>query len=411
MDFTLYKELFLNYSPQWYWLYVVIAFVLSAGLTAYAIPVIIHVAQEKQLVDDPAEARKLHIKNTPLLGGLAIFISLVTVFAIIGPASELKAFPLIIGGMMLLFTVGLKDDLLLVAPMRKLLAEVVAGGLLFADGIRITNLGGLLGIESLPGLFSLILTILAVVVIINAYNLIDGIDGLAASIGILISGFFGFWYWTAGYMATALLAFTLTGALLGFLWYNFHPARIFMGDAGSLVVGFLLAVMAIRFVDISATGMVLSRISNVAPVYVMAVLIVPLYDIIRVFILRIARNSSPFEADRDHVHHQLLDMGFSQEATVFILCTINLAFIVGIWMFSDLGVNVLLIGTIAAAMLVFPTNSTKRAILWSLGYTVVHISRNKKIKIMSFDKMRRYYENNSSDNPGANTEVLEEFSE
>lgn len=398
MHLTSVQEIIQGLTTNLGWFYAILAMGLSAALSAYAIPIIIHIAHEKELVDKPGDERKQHERITPLLGGLAIFTSLVSVYSIVGPATRLKAFPMLVGATMILYTVGLKDDLLVTAPGKKLISQVLAGILVYLGGIHITNMFGIFGLGHLSFIPSMLLTVITVVAIVNAYNLIDGVDGLAGSVGLIASLAFGSWYWSHGFTAIALLAFTLAGALLGFLWFNFYPARIFMGDAGSLVVGFLLAVMAIRFIEINANGLVESQVSDIAPLFAMTVLIVPIYDTLRVFLLRAIKKRSPFHPGRDHVHHQLLGMGFSQRGTVFVLSGINLGAIGLIWLLADWNINLLLAGMVISTMIVFPTNSLKRSILWALGYTVVRIPSEDKVGLISLDKLTRYSDGNSDSN-------------
>ncbi|MGB0882650.1 MAG: MraY family glycosyltransferase, partial [Vicingaceae bacterium] len=162
------------------------------------------------------------------------------------------------------------------------------------------------------------------IVIINAFNLIDGVDGLAAGVGLIASTAFGFWFYYAGDWTYAVLAFSLAGALLGFLRFNFNPAKIFMGDSGSLVIGFLFAVMAIELVEYKAQLELPNIINNISkPILAMSILVYPLVDTIRVFTLRAIKGISPFTADKNHIHHRLMDLGLGHKETVVIIYLFN----------------------------------------------------------------------------------------
>ena len=150
-------------------------------------------------------------------------------------------------------------------------------------------------------------------------NLIDGIDGLAAGVGFIASSVFGTWFVFANEYTLASLSFSLSGALLGFLIFNFSPARIFMGDSGSLIIGMFLCVLSIKLIEypLSRVDDFWIKISN--PIIVIAALAYPLVDTLRIFIIRAAKGQSPFAADRNHLHHRLLDCGYSHAKTVIII--------------------------------------------------------------------------------------------
>ena len=162
----------------------------------------------------------------------------------------------------------------------------------------------------------------------NAFNLIDGVDGLASGIGFIVSASFAFWFFYAGDVVMALLATALAGALLGFLIFNFSPAKIFMGDSGSLTIGVIVAVLAIRLVEFEKTDLGKSPLTHFSrPVFAMACLVYPLVDTLRIFIYRAVKGISPFAADRNHLHHRLIDIGLNHKKTVLILYIVNIAII------------------------------------------------------------------------------------
>ena len=341
---------------------------LGAFIIAYrAIDVIIDVSHLKNLFDNPLEKRKLHVDAIPHLGGIGIFIAIFIAFSLSGYAAQTWA-PYLAAGMTLLLFSGIKDDILVIDPNKKLLVQIFAVFALMVGGdLVITDMGGIFGFESISYAAGFSLTFFSMIVVINAYNLIDGIDGLAGGIAVIASAFFGWWFWEAGLIPHATLSLTLTGALLAFLWYNFEPASIFMGDTGSQVVGYSLAFLTMAFVKVGVTSTAEVPYQNAVPVLAISVLIVPLFDTLRSFIFRVFRGHSPFKADRRHVHHQLIDMGLSHRATCYILYAYTIGITGMTFALSWMEVNTLLAVVLFVSMLLCPTTGIKRQILKKLG--------------------------------------------
>jgi len=204
-------------------------------------------------------------------------------------------------------------------------------------------------------------------VVMNSFNLMDGIDGLAGGIGLIASLFLAAGFYASGNIPIMFLALFTALALFGFLVHNFHPARIFMGDTGSLVVGFLLAFLAINYIGLSRVPEYFALYSNASAVLPIAFLAIPLYDTFTVFVKRLARGDGPFTPGKDHVHHQLLDMGFSQKQTTLFLYLV--AILIGLIAIALSGLNNnLILGIIIVLMVTFlPSNGYKRSILRKLG--------------------------------------------
>jgi len=316
------------------------------ALNAY--PSILYIARSKGLMDEP-ESRSAHQLPTPTLGGIGIFISIVVVLVLIGAFLDTKMLLLIIGSLTILFFIGLKDDLAGTSPYNKMFGQLLAASLLllFTD-TRIIGFSGILGIEQLPYWVSFVFTLFVYVVITNAYNLIDGIDGLAASIACMASLVMGGVFLMAGQLSLAIISMTLLGALLAFLRYNFSTKqKIFMGDTGSMVVGFLLAFFVISFINLAQTQ-TLALYSTDAPALALAFLFYPLLDTLRVFVLRVFKyHVSPFKADRNHIHHHILNLGFSHKQATLWITAINSLIIWIAFHLLDLNLNwqiVLLLG-------------------------------------------------------------------
>jgi len=322
---------------------IVLAFITSFLLTFFAIPSIINIARKKHLVDEPGE-RRSHSVSTPSLGGIGIFVG--TLFSILlwTPFKHFGDLQYILCAFIIIFLLGTKDDLDPVQPKKKFFVQVFAAGILvFFANIRITSLYGIFGIESISLIPSVFISLFIIIVIINAFNLIDGINGLSGSIGVLMAITFGTWFFLVDRVELAAVSFALVGAILAFLYYNVTPAKIFMGDTGSLFLGIVAAILAISFIE-HHQDMVQSKYAfNSAPAVAVGILILPLFDTLRLVITRLISGKSPFKADRKHIHHLLLDMGLSHMQATAILIAINMLFIFFVYNFQDIGTTALLI--------------------------------------------------------------------
>ena len=332
----------------------IVAFFTSLVIVLFSTPSLIKIAELKNLFDDPEEFRKLHKHKTPTMGGILIYAGTLFSWSLWFPEKTIIGYNFVVATSLLLFFVGVKDDIFGTAAIKKLAAHIlVAMILVLIAEVRIRSLHGILGVESIPEWVSIFLSIFTIIVIVNAFNLIDGVDGLAGTIGLLAALSFGFWFHLAGDKVMAVLAMALSGALIGFLWFNFSPAKIFMGDSGSLVVGMFFAVMAIRLVEFDQALLEapIDRISR--PVLAIAVLIFPLFDTLRVFMLRAAKGMSPFNADRNHLHHCLLDLGFNHRQTVISLASVNIVVITLAVFTAPLGANYSFLIVIGVAFTLF----------------------------------------------------------
>lgn len=346
------------FQPQYR---IAVAFALAVLFNFYAIPVIIRIAKAKKLYDVPDE-RKNHSSSVPTLGGLGIFATISAVSLTFintcgmnggGIVNSLTSLPPIMAGMTLIFFIGMKDDLLDITAWKKLAVEFVAVFILVVVGdVRLDSMQGMFGISELNYPVSVILSLFAGIVIINAFNLIDGVDGLAASIAMLASVTFGSYFLSAREWEYAVLSFTVLGALIPFFIYNVfgEKNKIFMGDTGSLILGFIITVLVFRFNEMNASRAFFPHFVA-APAFSFAVIILPMFDTLRVFAIRIFRGGSPFKADHRHIHHILLGLGFSHIQTTFILITVNYAFVVFAYFFDYLGNSNLVYIMITAAML------------------------------------------------------------
>lgn len=318
---------------------------LSAALafliTFFAIPVIIQVAKDKKLFDEPDE-RKVHKTVIPTLGGLGIFAGFIiaTLMGVpSGITSELQYFA---AAATVIFFLGIKDDILVLSASKKFIGQLIAAGIIIKfGGVQLNNMHGFLGIYEIPHVASIVLSIFTIIVITNSFNLIDGVDGLAGSLGLLTTLVFGVYFFYAGQLTYAVMAFALAGSTIGFLIYNFSPAKIFMGDTGSLLLGLINSILVIKFINVAG-----NPASNfpveAAPALGFSILMIPLFDTLRVFGLRILDRRSPFSPDRTHVHHFLLDLGLSHRAVTFTCVIVNVAFIALAFFLRHMGTTTVL---------------------------------------------------------------------
>ncbi|MDQ3193219.1 MAG: undecaprenyl/decaprenyl-phosphate alpha-N-acetylglucosaminyl 1-phosphate transferase [Bacteroidota bacterium] len=298
----------------------ILSFFTSFFIVLFSTPALIKVAIMKGLIGEPDEERKLHKRKTPSIGGIIIFAGAIFTYSLWFPGQSPHNLKYVVAGGLLLFFVGVKDDIIGTAPVKKLIAHVLVGLMLImmAD-VRITSLYGLFGIREIPEWASVFLSLYAYIVVVNSINLIDGVDGLATGVGVISSFAFGIWFYLAGDIEMAMLAISLGGALFAFMFFNFSPARIFMGDSGSLTLGFIFSLLAIKMVEFKVAYLPTELMSVSKPILALSILAYPLIDTLRIFIYRSFRGISPFAADKNHIHHRLLDIGLSQKQTVLAI--------------------------------------------------------------------------------------------
>lgn len=326
---------------------IILSFITAFVITYFIVPSIIRVAKVKKLVDVPGE-RSAHYTPTPSLGGIAIFAGTVFAITLWTPFHYFANLQYILAAMIIIFLIGAKDDILPMSPSTKLVGQIfVALILVFRADVVIDNFYGLFGIHQLYQWFSILFSIFVIILLINAFNLIDGINGLAGSIGIVISLVFGTWFFLIERVELAMVAFALTGALVAFLKYNITPADIFMGDTGSMLVGFVCTILAIKCLE-THNGYFAEKLiekpylgiyeMQAAPAVVIGILIIPLFDTLKVFITRMLKGRSPFMPDKTHTHHLLLNTGLSHSQATSVLVLVNIIFVLISFYFQYLGV-------------------------------------------------------------------------
>ncbi len=305
-----------------------LSFLIACFLSIVSIPIVINMSNLLNLTAKPG-FRSSHDTNTPTLGGIALFASTLIAYFLWPHSEEIvdsNLTNLSMVGLTMLFFLGLKDDILALDSTKKLLVQVLATlTLVVMGGFKVDYLYGIFGWYYIPDLVSIPLTIFIFISLINAINLIDGVDGLAGGISLIAGLWFGVWFMLNGHFSFASLAFALSGSLLGFLRFNFSKtSKIFMGDTGSLIVGFLLSFFTIEFLRLNVSYRNDPNAFFNAPIVVMVVLIVPIFDTLRVFLVRLLNGNSPFTADRNHMHHILLDNGLSHLGVSLILWSVTI---------------------------------------------------------------------------------------
>ncbi|WP_462264907.1 MraY family glycosyltransferase [Mucilaginibacter sp.] len=310
-------------------LYYCLVLLLSASIALIIIPSILHVARKRHLYDDLGHFRKQHDHGIPRLGGVAMFAGFIITVLMLGVGSNSLSVNYLISACIVLLALGLKDDLHGVNPSTKFLVQSVIAFILVIGGdIRLTDLLGFLGLHQLPYLISAVLSIFSIILVMNAFNLIDGINGLAGSLSLMANVTFAVFFIHIGQYQLAALALAMVGAVFGFLKYNITPAKLFMGDTGSMLIGLISVILGIEAINYSRHVPADFQVSFSVPALVAAALITPLFDTACVIVIRLTNGTSPFRADRNHIHHRLLKLRFSHLQATFLLIAINIAVIV-----------------------------------------------------------------------------------
>ncbi len=317
--------------------------ILGFSIALFAIPPILRVAKKRKLFDSFSE-RKIHSAAIPPFGGIAIFLGFILSTIVTSHNQFFETFKYIVAAAIILFFAGLKDDLVSISARKKFYLQIIASLFLIVLGdIRLTYGHGFFNIHEINYFFSILITLFIMLSIINAFNFIDGIDGLAAGLGIVASLFLGIWFFIDGQTMYSIMAFALTGSLGGFFIYNVFGGsnKLFMGDTGSLITGLIVSVLIVKFNELNINN-TLAWSSNAAPSVSFSVVLIPLIDTLRVIIIRLSRNKSPFSPDNSHIHHRLLALVPDHFYVTLILTTASIIMILISLLFDHLFNNVTL---------------------------------------------------------------------
>lgn len=338
--------------------------VFIASLVVFLIhPRLVKIAKMKQIVDNP-NARKLNKVPVPVLGGVGVFFGLMFGLGVAGyyvQGMEIQ-FELIIAMMVMLYT-GVGDDIMDISPTARFALQIcTVCMMMFLCGIYIDNFHGLWNIYRLPVAVAVVLTLVSGVGIINSINLIDGVDGLCSGYGMFASLLFGICFVRMGDMSYAVLAFSMFGALIPFMMHNMFGAKykMFLGDGGSLVLGFICSLYVMRIIQSGSDHITGSTVS-----FTLAVLAIPVFDTLRVMTARMLKGRSPFSADKTHLHHMFIGLGFSHVLTSVNMLILN-GLVVVVW-------HVCNVFDLCPETQLYVTAATGIALTSGLYYTVEYI--------------------------------------
>lgn len=318
-----------------------LTFAISAMIGFIIVPRIVIISKRKGLFDFVDE-RKVHSQQIPRLGGVSFLPALLFSISFILGIRYLFGYEVdshiatkvliellfLLCGLVILYFVGLADDLISVSFKYKLIAQLMASGLLLMSGVYVNSLHGFLGVYEVPVWIGYLITVILVCFVINAINLIDGIDGLASGLSSIALASLGLWFWIQNLYVYAMLSLAMLGVILPFFIFNVFGRRfkIFMGDTGSLLIGYLIAFLGAKLCMISVSGPVFEF--KGAPIFIFAILFIPLFDAARVFVERMRAGKSPFFPDKTHIHHKFLALGFSHRQTMVTILLLELLVIV-----------------------------------------------------------------------------------
>ena len=335
---------------------VVLVLFTSFFTSLFSIPIILHISRSKNIFDKP-NGRTSHFENTPTLGGIAIFVGFVISILLFGNISSEYGLQYLIASLMIVFFIGIKDDIYLISLSKKFIWQfIIIFILIFLGDFRFLSLGGFLGIYEIPYFISVVISAFVFIVLINCINLIDGVDGLASGLSIVIAGIFAVFFYSQESRDNLLISIGLLGSLIPFFIYNVFGKKnkLFMGDTGALIIGVISVVLVIKFNVLSTKSMGWFEITA-APAMSIAIFFIPLYDTLQVFTFRILNRKSPFSADKNHLHHRLLRMGLTHIQTSLILISLNLLIIICSYFLQFLGVFALSILLLFTGLLISMT--------------------------------------------------------
>lgn len=341
-------QIFTDYPLVYYISIISLAFIL----VRFSIPSIIHAANKHELFDKLDLHRKSHKDNISALGGIGLFCGFTVTVLLFATTVNYQQANFLLASSIILFAIGIKDDIYGVSPKTKFALQVLVAFIMVAlGGFQLTSLYGVFHIWDVHPLAGAVFSMALIIFIINAFNLIDGVDGLAGTVGAIVCLCFGCFFAVSNEVAYAFIAFSMLGAILGFLVFNYPPAKIFMGDTGSLIIGLVTIVLAIKFIEINKVGVATNLYFNSAPAIAVSVLIVPIFDSLRIFFIRLLKRQSPFKGDRNHIHHRLLRLGLNAKQIILSTIIFNVGMIAFTVLLQDLGNFVLIFLQIGICML------------------------------------------------------------
>ncbi len=370
-----------------------VVFIFTLLFSNYLFPKLIDIVRFQNVIDKPTK-RSSHSQNIPTLGGIVLYVCFIFGFLIIHYFDfEDSSFSIIIA-ITILFMIGLKDDMLVLSPKTKLIAELIASTfIIILPGMIILNFEGFLGITEIPWSISFILSYVILIFIINTYNLIDGIDGLAGFIGIFIISVYSYFNYINNNYFYLLLGILTLGFLVAFLTFNLSKDRkIFLGDTGSLIIGLIIGFLTLNILSLDSFELQnLGFRPQNKFLIIASILFFPAIDVGRVIIMRLLNDRSPFSPDRSHMHHILIDKGLTHfKASLILVIT---AITVFLFIYS---INTYVTVALLSIIFLFITLFTYSVLLvLDSNSEAVKIRRNikswipRKIQIMEFKFRKR----------------------
>jgi UDP-N-acetylmuramyl pentapeptide phosphotransferase/UDP-N-acetylglucosamine-1-phosphate transferase len=328
-------------------------FVTSFLIAFLILPMLIKFLCKIRFGDIPG-GRKIHNQFTPSMGGIAIIASFFFSFAIWGIMDErINDVWFLLAGLGIVFLVGLSDDIVDLRAYYKLVGQIIAAFIVVNfEQVRVESFYGFLGVDLLPEYFSFIFSMVVLLAASNAFNLIDGIDGLAGMVSSIALLFLGLWFGLNGLDSYALISFGLLGATLSFLFFNWQPAKIFMGDTGALTLGFAIGALVMVFFK-SNESVSPEFLGNFSSPFTMgvALMVYPLFDTVRIFVRRIVSGNHPMKADKGHIHHFLLRSGMSHQKVTLVISSVQLTLVVTAILLNSVEDNWALTGLIGLVLI------------------------------------------------------------
>ena len=333
------QQVLLEYFRHYYLFFAAAVFGGAFILTFYLIPKVLWVSKEKNLMA-AVNSRSAHAQAVPTFGGVAFYITMILFLALLQSMRLSYIGSHLIAAISILFMVGLKDDLVVSTARVKLFGQIAASFfIVFSPEMQLDNLFGFLGIHEIPLLVGYIINTIIAIAIINAYNLIDGIDGLASLVGIVISLVYAWVFYGTGHAFYVLVSVSTAGILAAFLRYNYSRGtrKIFMGDSGSLIIGLTLAFLTLKHITMTPYPPLMDQGYDPANrlLFIACVLFIPVFDTLRVMLIRMIRKTSPFSPDRNHAHHVIIDLGLSHRRAGLCLALLNILVIAVFFYFSN----------------------------------------------------------------------------
>lgn len=333
---------------------IILSFIIPYLITVYLTPIIFRITLIKDITAHE-NGRTSHHGKVPLMGGLSVFAGFFIASLLLVDQQELSSLKELLAGTLIILMMGMKDDMFGVPAWKKIAGQALAAGILiFVGDVRFTDLHGFLGVGEIGYGLSVVITLITIVGLTNCYNLIDGVDALAAGLGSTGLTALAIWFGINGYQGLMMVSVILTASLIAFIPFNLrnNKRKIFMGDTGSMPLGFVIAFLIIQFnqLNIGATAPY-DLIS--APAISIGIAFVPVFDTLRVMLLRLLKQKSPFCADRNHMHHKFLALGLSHGQTSLLLALLNVGFILLSFFSQYLGTTLLLCVLLITGIVVF----------------------------------------------------------